>query len=339
MSEAATRVLYSGPVVDAHFHLWSLAGDHYPWLTPTGPLTGEGHFDSLKHDYLLDDYRRDIFGQHVVASVHIEALWDPEDDPVNETRWLESLDHSGHLAERYVAGAPFGVPATEGILRRQAAFEPVVGVRQTIAWNPDPTNSMISTPHLVADERWQQALPVLQELSLHLELLMYARQAEEVAELASAHPGLTIVVNHVAGPLDQTPEGVAQWRDGLQRLAAEPNLQIKISSVQGYLPVPTQVATSEVVRTVVEAFGPHRAMFASDFPVGGTELGFAEVFSQYRHSVAHLDHNDQYALFCGTAARTYRLPLSTMELSDRDRPGDSDVVAPELSAAPSDETR
>jgi predicted TIM-barrel fold metal-dependent hydrolase len=307
-AETGTQAdIYRGPVLDAHFHLWSLAGDHYPWLRPSGQLGRAGVFDSLKHDYLLADYRRDIAGQGVVASVHIEALWDPTSDPVDETRWLEGLDHSDGLAARYVAAAPFGLDSTADILHEQAAFDRVVAIRQVVAWNPDPNNSMTSTPHLVRDEQWQQALPVLEELGLHLELLIYSWQADEVAELALAHPGLTVVIDHVAGPVDQTPDGVARWRDGVAALASAPNVVIKLSSIHGYLSEPTQAATSAVVQTVVEAFGPNRAMFASDFPVAGMRLSFDEIYSQYRRSVVHLPARDQHALFYGTAARVYRV--------------------------------
>lgn len=307
MTAATPGQPYAGPVLDAHFHLWSLAGDHYPWLKPEGQLAGSDAFDRLKHDYLLADYRRDVAGEGVVASVHMEAVWDPDDDPVAETRWLESLDHSDHLAERYVAAAPFGVDRTEDVLRRQAAYDRVTGIRQIVAWNPDQSSSMSAVAHQVRDERWQQALPLLQELGLHLDLLIYAWQADEVAEMAADHPGLDVVIDHVGGPVDQTPDGVARWRDGIARLAAEPNVMMKISSVHGYPVEPTQAATSAVVQTVVDAFGPDRAMFASDFPVAGMGLSYHTIFTLYRQSV-HLEARDQYALFCGTAARFYGIP-------------------------------
>jgi predicted TIM-barrel fold metal-dependent hydrolase len=309
---------YAGPVIDAHFHLWSLAGDHYPWLRPGGQLGRVGRFDSLKHDYLPADYARDIAGQNVVASVHIEALWDPEDDPVAETQWLESLDRSGPLAVRYVAAAPFGQDRTEEVLRRQARFDRVVGIRQVVAWNPDPSNSMIETPHLVRDRHWREALPLLTELGLLLELLIYPWQADEVAELAAAYPELTVVVNHIASPVDPSPAGMAHWRRGIAVLAA----------VQGYLPDPTDEAIADVVRRVVDAFGSERSMMASDFPVGGMEQSFAAVFRQYRGSVEYLDAVEQFNVFCGTAARIYSIPLA-----------DIGVVRPELAPAPANETR
>ena len=41
----------------------------------------------LRRNYLPADYRADCAAHRVVASVHVEAEWDPR-DPVGETRWL-----------------------------------------------------------------------------------------------------------------------------------------------------------------------------------------------------------------------------------------------------------
>ncbi|PZE23564.1 amidohydrolase [Curtobacterium sp. MCBD17_028] len=307
------QALYDGPVIDAHFHMWDLAGDHYPWLMPGGSFGPKGLFDSLKHDYVLDDYRRDIDGQNVVASVHIEALWDAEDSPVNETRWLESLDKSDNLAIRYVAAVPFERPDTEQLIREQAAFERVVSIRQTIAWNPDPENTMMVEAEISRRPSWRAALPVIAELGLALDLLIYPWQADEVVELAAAYPSLTIVVNHIASPIDQSPDGLARWRDDVALLATAANVVIKVSSVHGYLPEPTYAHAEPLIRHVLDRFGGGRSMIASDFPVGGIRgITYAEAFDQYRRAAAHLSADEQFALFCGTASRVYRIPLASV---------------------------
>lgn len=305
--------LYDGPIIDAHFHMWDLAGDHYPWLMPGGSFGPKGLFDSLKHDYVLEDYRRDIAGQNVVASVHIEALWDAADSPVNETRWLETLDKSDSLAIRYVAGVPFEQPDTERLVREQAAIDRVVSIRQTIAWNPDPENTMMAEPEISRRPSWRAVLPVIEELGLALDLLIYPWQADEVVELANAHPGLTIVVNHIASPIDQSPEGLAAWRDDVALLATPPNVVIKVSSVHGYLPEPTYANAQPLIRHVLDCFGPRRSMIASDFPVGGIRgISYAEAFDHYRRATAHLAPEEQFEVFCGTASRVYRIPLETV---------------------------
>lgn len=306
-----TETPYRGPIIDSHIHLWDLAGGNYPWLSPTGAFGPKGMLDSLKgKDYLLDDYRRDIEGQGVIASVHIEALWEPADEKINETLWLESLDKSDNLAIRYVAGVPFGLPDTERMLREQAAISRVKAIRQVIAWTPYPDRTMVSEPEIARGAAWRESLEVLVELGLSLEILMYPWQAEQVAELAELHPDLTIIIDHIGSPIEQTPEGIDMWKKGLVTMAAHPNVVIKVSSAAGYLTEPSVEGLGELIATVVDAFGPERVMVASDFPVGGIiDWTYAEYYDAYRTCLLGYTGDEQYAMFCGNAARVYDIPV------------------------------
>jgi predicted TIM-barrel fold metal-dependent hydrolase len=291
--------------------MWDLAGDHYPWLMPGGSFGPKGLFDSLKHDYVLDDYRADIAGQNIVASVHIEALWDAADSPVNETRWLESLDKSDNLAIRYVAGVPFESPDTERILREQASFERVASIRQTIAWNPDPDRTMMPEAEISRRPSWREPLAIIQELGLAMDLLIYPWQADEVVELAQLYPGIIFVVNHIGSPIDQSDVGIEAWRSDIDLMASVQNVVIKVSSVHGYLAEPSYEIAEPLIHHVLDAFGAARSMVASDFPVGGIRgIGYAEAFDHYRRALAHLTPADQFEAFCGTASRVYQLPLA-----------------------------
>ena len=314
MADMETRVeslvpasgLYSGPIVDSHMHLWDLSMHRHSWLSESADFAG-GRYSWLAHDYLLSDYRRDIEGEGVVASVHIEALWDRTDDPRNETGWLESLDHTDDLASRYVVAVQFGCGDTEDQISHAAEADRVAGVRQIIAWHPS-SRSMTDTEHLVKDPDWRSALPALQAADLILELLLFPGQAVEVAELAAEFPDLTIVVYHLASPFDTSSEGLALWSEGLQALARVGNVMLKISSVQDYLPVATMEATTGIIRKAVDEFGANRVMIGSDFPVGGKNMSLHAVLLQYRTAMSHLSPAQQFAVFCGNAARVYNMP-------------------------------
>src|SRR5260221_11903780 len=89
-------------IVDAHQHFWDLAGDRHPWLAEAAMIPFRyGDYAVLKRDYLPADYRADSGAHRVVATVHVEAEWDPG-DPIGETRWLAAV--------RGPTGPP-GVPA------------------------------------------------------------------------------------------------------------------------------------------------------------------------------------------------------------------------------------
>jgi len=82
---------YSGPIIDAHHHLWDLGLGRHPWLILTADARGGlGDLGPLRQNCLPEDYLRDATRHNVVATVHVEAGW-ASDDCVGETNWLETL--------------------------------------------------------------------------------------------------------------------------------------------------------------------------------------------------------------------------------------------------------
>src|SRR5258707_815370 len=78
--------MYAGPIVDGHTHLWDLSMGKHAWLMPSdGSVQALGGLEKLRHDFVVADYLRDSANQNIVATVHIEALWD-RSDVLGETR-------------------------------------------------------------------------------------------------------------------------------------------------------------------------------------------------------------------------------------------------------------
>ncbi len=299
---------YDEPVIDPHIHLWSLEGDHYPWLAPDGGVGYLPSLERLQRDYLPADYLADAEGQGIVATVHVEALWDPARSPVEETRWLESIDKPGGVAARYVAGTTFGEPGSAAILEQQAAFERVVGVRQVISWHPDPVKTMRPEPGITRTPAWRESARRAADLGMLVDILMFPWQADEVAELAEAIPHLAIVIDHAGSPLERDPENIEIWRAGLATMAARPNVSIKVSA----LGVPDDDprwgeggSFAFLMGELIGAFCADRAMFASDFPVGRLKNTFEDIYGRFRAFAARLSPQEQRALFFGTAERLY----------------------------------
>ena len=117
--------------------------DRHPWLRPTGgAIQALGELDVIRRNYLVDDYRRDVANQNVVASVHIEAAWDRADDPLAEIEWLETLDKSSGVACRYIGFADLAAADAAAALDRLSEVKRCVGVRQMLSWHPEsPPNA------------------------------------------------------------------------------------------------------------------------------------------------------------------------------------------------------
>lgn len=296
---------YDGPIIDAHHHLWDLRTGHYPWLTSPGAAIGAlGDIGYLQDDYLPSDYAADIAGQSVVASVHMEAVWDPTRDPAEETRWLDGLARPPGIAARYVVGAALSSPDLPAMLAAHAESPRVAAVRATIRWHPDPDKRWVRQG-LVDEPAWRAGLAQLVRYGWAVDLLMNAHQALAVAALARDTPAQLFIVNHCGTPNDRDAEGLQRWRDGLRAMGQQPNIAIKLSNYAAYTPEGSFAADRDTLRACIDAFGPARCMFGSDYPVARRTMTYPALVQRFREVVGEYTATEQRALFHDTAVRLY----------------------------------
>jgi predicted TIM-barrel fold metal-dependent hydrolase len=300
---------YSGPIIDAHHHLWDLGLKKHPWIVPDPKEEMVfGDPTPLYRNYLPADLERDAAGLDLVASVHIEAGWD-RGDPVGETRWLASLKAHSRLPTVAVVHAPLDDPGVESVLEAQCAFDFVRGVRFIVSWHEDPKKRFVERADYMRDQQWRQGFALLERFGLSFDLMLYPGQMADAADLADHFPGTTIIVNHAGSPVDRDDAGMARWRAGLRLLAKRPNVRIKISDLVAYDHAWTLDSLRPVVLECLAAFGTDRAMFASDFPVAGLHAGYGEMYGIFATIVAELSDAEQRRLFCDNARRDYRIDV------------------------------
>ncbi|MEZ5781981.1 MAG: amidohydrolase family protein [Rhizobiaceae bacterium] len=292
--------LYAGPIVDAHHHWWDPALGRYPWLKgKDGPVLGRA--------CLPEDYLKSAEGYNLVASVHVEANWDPT-DPLGEIDWLDALSRPDGIAGRYVAYADLAKDGVEADLEQLAARERVVGIRDIVSWHPDPARTAVNDRHKMLEPKWRNGLERLAKLDLSFDLLMSPWQTDDALDLVNTFPDIRFVINHCGSPFDRSEEGMASWAAGLKRLARAPNVWLKISDLVAYDPDWSAESLSRVSLACLDAFGPERAMLASDHPVVMFGATFRQTYEHFRSVFAGLSEADQYALFAGNAASFYKLP-------------------------------
>ena len=116
-------------IVDAHHHFWNLSRNYYPWLQDTE----EKHFflgdyRKLKKNYLPQDYLRDASNYDILATVHVEAEWD-RNDQVGETKWLQEINKQFGMPNAIVGHVWLGAKNCEEVLYKHRQFELFRGVR------------------------------------------------------------------------------------------------------------------------------------------------------------------------------------------------------------------
>jgi len=113
-------------------------------------------------------------------------------------------------------------------------------------------------------------------------------------------------VNHAGVPGDREPDTLRSWRAGMEALAREPNVVVKVSGIGERDHAWEVERNREVISTILDLFGGARAMFGSNFPVDGLCAPYRTIFDGIRTIVADRPMAEQHALFFETARRVYR---------------------------------
>jgi len=278
-------------IVDAHHHLWDLGVRDQDWITGAA-------LAPLRRDFLAGDYQP-LAGQNGVrASVVVQTVTVP-----GETPELLALAAASDLIAGVVGWADLTAPGlTDRIaeLSNGPGGNKLVGLRHQVQSEPDP--------------RWLTRADVLRGLAavagagLVYDLVITAGQLPAAARAAAAVPGLLFVLDHLGKPA--IASGSAQpWERDLRRLAALPNTACKLSGLVTEADwTRWQVADLRPYAEVaLDAFGPGRMMFGSDWPVCTLAASYGEVLQTARDLTGHLSDAEREAIFAGTATRVYRL--------------------------------
>nr|WKF61661.1 hypothetical protein HUO10_006193 [Paraburkholderia busanensis] len=295
-------------VVDSHIHLWDLKTHCYPWLDNPG-VSFVGDARDLKHDYLLDDLLNEAGDIEVLKLVHVEANHDPA-DPVEETRWLQSVAQragSRGMPNAIVAAVDLSAPDAPALLEAHAGFANTRGIRQILNVHATRLFDYVGR-HYMREPRWREHFALLRRYGMSFDLQLYPSQMEEAAALARAHGDTLLIVNHAGMFVDRdSVAGYRAWRDGMRMLAACPNVAVKISGLAMFDHRWTIESLRPYVLETIDTFGVERAMFASNFPVDRLFGSYADLWHAYAAIVGGASDAEKDALFRRNAERCYRI--------------------------------
>jgi predicted TIM-barrel fold metal-dependent hydrolase len=294
-------------IVDAHFHLWDLDENYYPWLCDGDRPTLVRNFQALRRNYLIADFLRDAGELPLIGAVHVQAEHDPK-DPVRETRWLQKVaDRSASrgFPQAIIADADFASPDIEHVLEQHCAFPNMRGIRHALH------RRLGATPPYdpLEDPAWTKNFPLLKTFGLSFDMQLFPQQAGRAVALIRANPHIQIILTHCGMPFRTDLEGRKLWRQSIRAYAALPNTAIKISGFGGYDESWNIDSIDPIVSAIVEAFGPRRCMLASNFPVEGLVHRYGEIWRIYRQYFSEHSQDERDGLFWRNAAAIYRLDL------------------------------
>ena len=321
------------PIVDPHHHLWD--------LRPGVPR------------FLFPEVLADIggCGHNIQQTVFIECGSMYRAEGPRDMRFVGEVEFVNGVAAQSASGLYGPMRVASGIVGRADfttgdAVKPVLeallragdgrlrGTRYN-AFNTDiPVMGMERAPlitpkGLLADAKFREGAAALAGYSLTLDTGCYHPQLMDMVAFVSALPNVTIILNHVGGPLtigryrNNPAETFAEWKKGMTELAKRPNVAVKVGGLGqnwdypiGHVdPASTSVALAKKWKpwfeTTIELFGVQRCMFESNFPVDKTACSYGTIWNTFKRITAGASTDEKAALYAGVARKYYRLPVQT----------------------------
>lgn len=291
-------------IVDAHHHIWRRADQ--PWLQgPTVPRIF-GEYDSIKRDYPVEEFLGDLAGTGVVKSVYVQTNWAKE-KAIEEVEWVNANAERAGWPHAIVSFVDFQNENAPQVMAAQAKFPRLRGVRQQLHWHENTQYRFAPTPAEMNTAMFRKNFPLLENYGWLFELQVFAPQMADGAALAKAFPRTTFVLEHAGMLEDLSPAGRAAWRDGMKRLADQPNMHTKFSGLGTFIRRNDPQHIADVVGETLEIFGAGRCVWGSNFPIEKIWTDYAAIVTAIKTTVAHLPPEGRAAVLHDNAVRLYRL--------------------------------
>ena len=315
------------PIVDPHHHLWDRGGLRY----------------------MIEEMADDIAsGHNIIATVYVDcrsmyrAAGPEAFRPVGEVEFangVAAMAASGSYGKALICN---GIVSHVNLLLGDAAkavLEAEItagngrfrGIRHSSAWDADPNVAHMYATRpkgLLLDSTFRKGFACLAPLGLSFDAWLFHPQLNEFVELARAFPDTRICLDHCGGPVGigsyvgKREEIFPVWKASIQEAAKCENVVVKLGGLAmcllGYdfhlrpTPPSSEEAASAwrpYLETCIEAFGPNRCMFESNFPPDKGQCSYQVIFNAFKRIAAHYSEAEKTALFSQTATDFYRLKL------------------------------
>ncbi|MEU3345243.1 amidohydrolase family protein [Streptomyces sp. NPDC006700] len=280
--------------VDAHHHVWDLSIRDQEWIA--GP-----RLQPLRRNFTMDDLVPRAEAAGVARTVLVQTVTVPEETPE-----LLALAAGHDLIAGVVGWTDLTRPDVADELARLRALPGgrfLKGIRHQVQGEPDPGWL------LRADVR--RGLAAVADAGLAYDLVVLPHQLPACAEAAAILPELTFVLDHLGKPPIVSGE-LEPWAGAVRALAGRPNTVCKLSGMvtEADLTSWTPADLRPYAEVALDAFGPDRLLYGSDWPVCTLTAPYEEVLTTARDLTSALTEHERTAVFGGTAELVYDLAQS-----------------------------
>lgn len=277
-------------IIDAHQHFWSYDPRRHAWINDS--------MSALKRHFLPVDLDPILLVNGVDGTIAVQA-----GTSLTETEFLLGLAQSSRKILGVVGWIDLTASDIDAQLQVYVGRPKLCGFRHVVQDEPDD--------RFLLREDVLRGIHAVGAAGFTYDILVYPRQLPAAIELVARCPKQKFVLDHCAKPFIKSRQ-FEPWASQIRELANSPNVYCKLSGLvteadwQSWQPADFR----PYLDLVVEAFGPSRLMFGSDWPVCLLAGEYARVKSLIANYLREFSEQDRRLIFGEVAAEFYGIGAS-----------------------------
>ena len=276
-----------GMRIDAHQHFWKFDPIRDSWIT--------NEMAVIQKDFLPKNFQTVLEKNNFDGSVLVQS-----DQSEKENEFQLTNAKQNDFIKGVVGWVDLQSNDIEERLAYYSSFKKIKGFRHVLQGEAD--RSCMLGP------QFMEGLGKLEKFGFTYDILIYADQLKYIPEFVGAFMNQRFVIDHLAKPRIKERE-ISEWKKDIQKIARFENVCCKISGMvteadwknwkqDDFIPY---------IEAVIEAFGPNRIMYGSDWPVCLVAASYEQMLGIVEEYFSSFSETEQELFFGKNAIQFYNL--------------------------------
>ncbi len=274
-------------IIDSHQHFWNFNQKEFDWINDEMGL--------IKRSFLPKDLKNTISDTNVEGVISVQAR-----QSLQETQWLLQLASENEFIKGIIGWIPLSQNNVSELLSDLNKNPLLKGVRHVIQGEPDP--------RFILGKNFNNGISQLKKFGLVYDILILSHQLTNAIQFVDQHPDQLFVLDHIAKPEIKINE-IQIWEGKIKELAQRENVSCKLSGMvtEADFTNWTEDQLKPYFDVVLEAFGPGRILFGSDWPVCLVATSYKAWMDLVKKWISELSINEQEQILGKNAISIYNL--------------------------------
>lgn len=274
-------------MIDAHQHFWVYDASRHGWISD--------EMSAIRKDFMPPTLEALYKQNNVDGCVAVQV-----DQAESENDFLLDLARRHKFIKGIVGWVDLRAANVQQRLEYYSHERSLKGFRHIVQGETDP--------EFLLNKNFLNGISYLQKYGFTYDVLVYAHQLPQVNKFLKATAPQPFILDHIAKP-DIKAREIVKWSKEIREVAKHEHVLCKLSGMvtEAHFKSWKFEDLEPYMNVVLEAFGPKRIVYGSDWPVCLVAASYEQQLGVVRKFISKLSPDEQSKILGENAIRFYHL--------------------------------